>query len=47
MKEIESKELEKVKGGGISPWAAIGIGAVLVFIIGVYDGFTRPLSCND
>lgn len=47
MKEIKGNELEKVKGGGISPWAAVGIGAVLVFIIGVYDGFTRPLGCRD
>ncbi len=46
MREIEEKELENVKGGGISPWLAAGLGAVLVFIIGIYDGFTRPLSCN-
>ena len=24
-----------------------GIGTLIVFLIGVYDGFTRPLSCND
>lgn len=47
MREIETSELEKVKGGGITPWIAVGIGAVLVFVIGVFDGFTRPLACND
>ena len=47
MHEISEKELESVKGGGISPWGAIGIGAILVFLIGVYDGLTRPLSCHE
>lgn len=47
MKEIEEKDLEKVKGGGISPWLLSGIGAVLIFAIGVYDGFTRPLACRE
>ena len=47
MKEIEEKELEKVKGGGISPWFFAGVSAVLIFAIGVYDGFTRPLACRE
>lgn len=46
MKEIEEKELENISGGATSPWLYFGIGAVLVFIIGVFDGFTRPLECN-
>lgn len=41
MREIEEKELVNVKGGGISPWLAAGLGAVLVFIVGIYDGQTR------
>ena len=47
MHEIEERELENLKGGGISPWVVTGIGTLIVFLIGVYDGFTRPLSCND
>lgn len=47
MREIEEHELEKVRGGGASPWVGLGIGALVIFIIGVIDGYTRPLSCNE
>jgi len=47
MREIEKKELDDIKGGGISPWVAFGAGAVLVFIVGIIDGFTRPKACNE
>lgn len=47
MREIEENELERVKGGGTSPWVFLGIGAAVVFIIGLFDGYTRPLGCND
>ncbi len=46
MKEIEQQELEKVQGGGIMPWGLFGIGAAVVFVIGLFDGFTRPFGCN-
>ncbi len=44
MKEIKNEELKQINGGG---WK-IGLifGAGLVFIIGVIDGFIRPLKCN-
>ena len=47
MREIEENELEKVRGGGSSSWVGLGIGALVIFIIGVIDGYTRPLSCNE
>jgi len=46
MREIEDHELEKVRGGASSSWVGIGIGALVIFIIGVIDGYTRPMSCN-
>ena len=46
MKEINLKDLKEIKGGGISIWGGIGIGAVVTFLIGVIDGFVRPLKCN-
>lgn len=46
MKEIEEKELEKVQGGGFSPWAIFGIATAVVFVIGLFDGYTRPFGCN-
>ena len=45
MKEIKKEKLNEIDGG-ISTWGAIGIGAGIVFLIGVLDGFFRPLKCN-
>lgn len=46
MKEIDDKELLNVKGGAASAWTFFGIGAAVVFMIGLFDGFTRPYGCN-
>ena len=43
---IEKQELIKVNGGGMSVSLGLIIGAGVVFIIGLIDGFVRPLSCN-
>lgn len=45
MKKIDDEELLNIEGG-ISAWGVIGIGAGIVFVIGVIDGFFRPLKCN-
>lgn len=42
---MTAKELKNVSGGGIG--ILLGIGGVIVFIIGVIDGFTRPLACRN
>ena len=41
------EELYEVKGGAKKWGFGIVIGAVVSFIVGVIDGFMRPLSCND
>lgn len=46
MKKLEKNELIKVNGGGMSLGLGLLIGAGVVFIIGLIDGFVRPLSCN-
>jgi hypothetical protein len=46
MKEITNEELKQLTGGGISVWGGIGIGALITFLVGVVDGFVRPLKCN-
>ena len=46
MKEINEKDLKNIQGGGLSVWGAIGIGAIVTVVIGVIDGFVRPLKCN-
>ena len=45
MKEIDKEEMTKIDGG-LSVWGGIGIGAAVVFLIGVIDGIVRPLRCN-
>lgn len=46
MKKLQKNELIKIKGGGISVGFGLLIGAGIVFIIGLIDGFVRPLGCN-
>lgn len=43
---LKENELNNIKGG-FGPWLAIGIGAVIVFLAGLIDGYTRPIKCND
>ncbi len=45
MQEIKNSELENISGG-LSPWVYFGIGEAIVLLIGVVDGYTRPLKCN-
>lgn len=46
MLEIKENELRNIQGGGISIWGGIGIVGGIIFLIGVVDGFVRPLRCN-
>lgn len=43
---LEKKELMAIKGGGVSIGLCTLIGAGIVFLIGVIDGYVRPLKCN-
>ncbi len=45
MTKLNKEELLKIKGG-FSLNLALGIGAAIVFLIGVVDGYIRPLKCN-
>ena len=46
MKRINEQELMHIEGGGIGKGILIAIGAIGIFLIGVVDGFLRPLKCN-
>ena len=35
----------QTKGGAVG-WIMLGIAALVIFGIGVIDGYTRPLKCN-
>ncbi len=42
---MQKEELINIKGG--VNWVALGIGSTLVsFLIGLVDGYLRPLKCN-
>lgn len=43
---IEEKELKAINGGGISVGIGIVIGGIVTFLIGLIDGYVRPLSCR-
>ena len=46
LEEIKREELESINGGGITIWTALVVSLAAVFLIGVYDGYTRPLACH-
>lgn len=42
---LETKELNSIHGG--FGWSIIvGLGALITFVIGVVDGYVRPLKCR-
>ena len=45
MEKLEERELEDIKGG-FGFWTAAGLIGFGIFIIGVFDGITRPLKCR-
>ena len=46
MKELKKEELKEINGGGFSWGLASLIAAGATFIIGVIDGYVRPLACR-
>ncbi|MBQ8891742.1 MAG: hypothetical protein IJ068_02635 [Bacilli bacterium] len=46
MKNLNISEMKKIKGGGVSISAILGIGSLITFLAGIIDGFARPLKCN-
>lgn len=46
MKELNYNELCSVKGGGGGALLGFAIVAGITFLIGVIDGYVRPLKCN-
>ena len=45
MSELKKEQLMNIECG-LSTWAGLGLGAGIVFLLGVLDGFFRPLKCN-
>ncbi len=48
VEQIEKEELKKLVGGGVSTGVSVALAltAGIVFVIGVIDGYLRPLLCH-
>ncbi len=46
MKKLREQELENIQGGGLTLWGVGGIIAAAIFIVGFFDGLTRPVKCD-
>ena len=46
MIELNKEELKEINGGFTTLYKIIFVGGIITFIIGLIDGFTRPLKCN-
>lgn len=46
MRELTKEELKNINGGISITGKLLLVGGIISFIIGVIDGFTRPLKCN-
>lgn len=47
MIELNNEHLSSIKGGGFNLGIILGVGALVVFIIGILDGYTNPTKCNN
>lgn len=43
---LSNEELTEIVGGGVKLSLAIAIGGFITFLIGVVDGYMRPLKCR-
>lgn len=43
---LKKEELMKINGGGFSLSLGVILGGILTFVIGIFDGYTRPLACH-
>ena len=46
MIKLNDNELLNIEGGAWSLGAVLAVGGFVTFIIGVIDGYVRPLRCN-
>lgn len=46
MEKISKVDLKNIRGGGINLGLVTAIGAGIAFIVGIIDGYLRPLACH-
>ncbi len=49
MEQITNLQMQKIEGGGSGlVWGiAAGVGALIVLISGIIDGYLNPIPCNN
>ena len=45
MRLLTEMETQKIRGG-FSIWTGLGIAAIVVFIVGIIDGYINPKECE-
>ena len=43
---LSNKELNLIQGGGFKVGWLAAIGGFITLVVGIIDGYLRPLSCN-
>lgn len=43
---ISKEELKNIEGGGISIGTGLFLGGFITFLVGLFDGYVRPLACR-
>ncbi len=46
MEQLDKQALLKITAGGFSFGAILAIGGIVTFLIGLVDGYIRPLRCR-
>lgn len=46
MNKLSINELKQIKAGASAGWIAAGIIAGITFLVGLFDGYTRPFRCR-
>lgn len=46
MRRLNQEELKQVEAGGFSFGIGLIIGGIATFLIGLFDGYVRPLACR-
>lgn len=46
MQKLRISEQKKVIGGAATGWIVAGIITGISFLVGIFDGYTRPFKCR-
>lgn len=46
MRTLEAEQLQTINGGGWKSKVFLGLAGIGIFIVGVIDGYFRPLACR-